>query len=116
MDDKLHNTLVTRGIPSLYIHKDMIVRPSADVPRVFSQVHVTRMVLWRLINHYGYDVINYDCDAIPLKNLQPIFDENKEIDLIGTFGKGPDGLYKKWGVTLNTGVMVLRATKNMGKG
>lgn len=115
MDARLHSILVSRGIPSLYVHKDMVVSPTADVPRVFSQVHVVRLAVVRLMNHYGYDVINYDCDAIPLRNPQPIFDEYSGTDLIGTFGKGPGVLYEKWGVTLNTGVMVMRATPNMGE-
>ncbi len=114
LDAKLHSTLVTRGIPSVYVHKEMVVNPKVSVPRVFSQVHVVRMAMIRLMNHYGYDIINYDCDAVLLKNPQPIFDKYKTADLIGTFGKGPDVLYRKWGVCLNTGVMVLRATKNMG--
>lgn len=115
MDAKLHSILVSRGINSLYVHKDMVVSPTADVPRVFSQVHVVRLAVVRLMNHYGYDVINYDCDAIPLRNPQPIFEEYSGTDLIGTFGKGPNILYDKWGVTLNTGVMVMRATSNIGE-
>lgn len=115
MDAELHSILVSRGIASLYVHKDMVVSPLADVPRVFSQVHVVRLAVVRLMNHYGYDVINYDCDAIPLKNPQLIFDEYSNTDLIGTFGKGPGILYEKWGVALNTGVMVMRATPSMGE-
>lgn len=115
MDANLHNLLVARNLPSLYVHKDMVVSPTADVPRVFSQVHVVRLAVVRLMNHYGYTVINYDCDAIPLRNPQPIFDAYNDTDLIGTFGKGPNILYEKWGVTLNTGVMVIRATPNIGK-
>lgn len=116
MDSGLHHMLVSRGVSSLFVHKDMVVSPDAEVPRVFSQVHVVRLAVLRLINHYGYDIINYDCDAIPLHNPQPIFDKYRSTDLIGTFGKGPDVLYRKWGVALNTGVMVMRATDNMGKG
>ena len=115
MDKVVHDTLVERGIPSLFVHKDMVIKPKAGVERVFSQVHIVRLAVLRLMNHYGYDLINYDCDAVPLKNPQPIFDEYKTTDLIGTFGKGPHFLYEKWGVTLNTGVMVMRATPEMGK-
>lgn len=115
MDAKLHSILVSRGFDSLYVHKDMVVSPDADVPRVFSQVHVVRLAVVRLMNHYGYDVINYDCDAILLRNPQPVFDEYRDTDLIGTFGKGPNVLYEKWGVTLNTGVMVMRANSNIGE-
>ena len=102
MDAILHNLLVARNLPSLYVHKDMVVSPMADVPRVFSHVHVVRLAVVRLMNHYRYTVINYDCDAIPLKNLQPIFNVYNDTDLIGTFGKEPQLLYEKWGVTLNT--------------
>ena len=115
MDANLHNLLVTRNLPSLYVHKDMVDSPMADVPSVLSQVHVVRLAVVRLINHFGYTVINYDCDAIPLKNIQPVFDVYNDIDLIGGFGNSPTLLYMKWGVTLNTGVMVMRATPNMGK-
>ena len=115
MDSTLHHTLTGRGISSLFVHKNMVVSPKAAVPRVFSQVHVVRLAVVRLINHYGYHVINYDCDAIPLRNPQPIFDSYPNMDLIGTFGKGPNVLYEKWGVALNTGVMVMRATQNMGE-
>ena len=73
------------------------------------------MTILRLINHYGYTVVNYDCDAILLKNPQPIFDGHKDADIIGTFGKGPGQLYVKWGITLNTGVMVLRSSEKIGK-
>ena len=115
MDAILHNLLVARNLPSLYVHKDMVVSPMADVPRAFSQVLVVRLAVIRLMNHYGYTVINYDCDAVPLKNLQPVFDVYNDIDLIGGFGNSPTLLYKKWGVTFNAGMMVMRATPNMGK-
>ena len=115
MDKKLHSALITRGISSLFVHKDMVIHPKAKITRVFSQVHIVRLAVLRLINHYGYDVVNYDCDAILLKNPQPIFDQYNTMDLIGTFGKGPYSLYKEWGVTLNTGVMLMRATLSMGK-
>lgn len=115
MDYHLHSSLIRHKISSLYVHKNMVVEASAHVNLVFSQVHVVRMAVLRLMNHYGYDVVNYDCDAVLLKNPQPLFDSYRDVDLIGTFGKGPDVLYLKWGVTLNTGVMVMRSNPNMGE-
>ena len=82
--------------------------------QVFSQVHLVRLAVLRLINHYGYDVVNYDCDAIPLKNLGPVFNKYKDADIVGTFGKGPSILYEKWGVTLNVGVMLLQSNSRTG--
>ena len=115
MDYQLHNTLTKHNISSLYVHKNMVVRTNASVSRVFSQVLVVRMAVLRLLNHYGYDVINYDCDAVLLKNPIPLFDGYHDFDLIGGFGKGPDDLYQKWGVTLNAGVMIMRSNANVGK-
>ena len=80
----------------------MIIEPSASITRAFSQVHIVRLTVVRLINHYGYNLVNYDSDTILLMNPQVYFEKHKHTDLIGTFGKGPMGLFKEWGVTLNT--------------
>ena len=115
LDKGLKELLQYRGFSSLYVNPDWVIDSKAKVTRVFSQVHIVRMAVIRLINNYGFDLVNYDCDAITLKNPQVIFDSHKETDLIGTFGKGPNYLFKKWGVTLNTGVMLLRANSRIGK-
>ena len=115
MGRSLHNLLESHGFSSLYVSADMVTSPRANITRVFSQVHIVRLNVVRLINHLGFDVVNYDCDAILLKNPQRLFDARKDLDLMGTFGKGPSNLYQKWGVTLNTGVMLLRANPQIGK-
>lgn len=115
MGKTLHDLLESRGFSSLYVTAAMVISPRANITRVFSQVHIVRLNVLRLINHLGFDVVNYDCDAILLKNPQRVFDGKKGTHLIGTFGKGPAALFNKWGVTLNTGVMVLRANSQMGK-
>lgn len=114
MGKKLHDMVESRGFFSLYVSAEMVVRSDANITRVFSQVHIVRLAVDRLINHLGFDVVNYDTDAILLKNPQKIFDSLKGVDLIGTFGKGPASLFRKWGVTLNTGVMFLRASPMIG--
>ena len=106
----------SHGFASLYVSPEMVIDPKAKITRVFSQVHIVRLAVVRLMNHYGYDVVNYDCDAILLKNPQTIFDSHKDSEMIGTFGKGPSHLFSKWGVTLNTGVMLLRSGAKLGKG
>ena len=115
LDKSLHDLSEQHGFASLYVSPKMVIDPKAEISRVFSQVHIVRLAVVRLMNHYGYDVVNYDCDAILLKNPQTIFDSHKEADMIGTFGKGPNHLYTKWGVTLNTGVMLLRANAKLGE-
>ena len=115
LDKPLHDLLQGRGIPTLYISPGMVIDPSAGITRAFSQVHIVRLTLVRLINHYGFDLVNYDSDAILLKNPQPYFDKFTHADMIGTFGKGPASLFREWGVTLNTGVLLFRSNDNIGK-
>ena len=114
LDKSLHDLAESHGFSSLYVSPEMVIDPKAEVKRVFSQVHIVRLAVVRLMNHYGFDVVNYDCDAILLKNPQTIFDSHKDADLIGTFGKGPNQLFVRWGVTLNTGVMLLRSSAKLG--
>ena len=115
LDKSLHDLAESHGFASLYVSPEMVIDPKAKITRVFSQVHIVRLAVVRLMNHYGYDVVNYDCDAILLKNPQTIFDSHKDSEMIGTFGKGPNHLFSKWGVTLNTGVMLLRSGTKLGK-
>ena len=115
LDHSVFQLTSTRNISTLFVSQDMVIRESAGVTRRFSQVHVVRLSVLRLLNHYGFSVVNYDCDAILLKNPQSIFDGHKDADIIGTFGKGPGQLYVKWGITLNTGVMLLRSNPKTGE-
>ena len=114
LNKAVFNLLSEHNLSALYVHEDMVISPTANVTRRFSQVHVVRLSVLRLINHYGFNVVNYDCDAIVLKNPQTIFDGHGDADIIGTFGKGPGQLYEKWGITLNTGVMLLRSNDKIG--
>ena len=115
LDESLHNLLTTRGITSLYVSASMVVNPRIEISRRFSQVHIVRLNVLRLMTNYGFDVVNYDCDAILLKNPQSIFDKHKDADIIGTLGKGPMQLFMKWGVTLNTGVLLFRSNPRVGE-
>ena len=115
LDEPLHNLLQGQGIATLHISPGIIIEPSAGITRAFSQVHIVRLTVVRLINHYGYDLVNYDSDAILLKSPQIYFEKHKHADMIGTFGKGPMGLFKEWGVTLNTGVLLFRSNQAIGK-
>ena len=114
LDKSLYDTISGRNISCLYVSETMVIPASAKVKQRFSQVHVVRLSVLRLITHYGFTVVNYDCDAIVLRNPQPVFDGQMDADLIGTFGKGPSNLYRKWGITLNTGVMLMRSSQKIG--
>ena len=115
LDKTVYDLLTGHNLSTLYVHEDMVISPTANVTRRFSQVHVVRLSVLRLINHYGFTVVNYDCDAIVLRNPQTIFDGHADVDIIGTFGRGPSRLFEKWGITLNTGVMLLRSNAKLGR-
>lgn len=81
----------------------------------YSYVWIIRMVVYRLINYFGYDVVSYDTDAIPLRNLQPVFDKYRDHDIIGSAGHFPFHLGRAWGFTLCMGVVRFKSNANTGK-
>ena len=66
------------------------------------------------MNHWNYDVVMYDSDAVILKNPQPLFDANPDAELIGSSGKGPDSVGHIWGRTICTGVLLMRCSPSLG--
>ena len=114
---KLYEMLKSNNIPVIFIDPTTIIRSSAThfIRTAFSQVHIVRLSLFRLLNHWGYDVVMYDSDAIPLKNPQPLFNKYSTASLIGSAGKGPESINSVWGRTICTGVLLLRSSSVMGK-
>jgi hypothetical protein len=81
----------------------------------FNQLLVIRLSVMRTLNHLGYDVLNMDIDAIMLKNLVPILEQNRDSDIIGTFGgRLPERLFKKWGLVVCMGTVLIRSTSATG--
>ncbi|XP_064402116.1 uncharacterized protein LOC135347920 [Halichondria panicea] len=84
----------------------------------FYQLLIIRVVVMRLLNYWGYDVANFDSDAILLKNPIPLFysEDYATSDVIGTFGgKLPGALHSKWGVVVCMGAIFLKSTKQTEK-
>ena len=74
-----------------------------------------RVFVMRLLTYWGYNVANFDTDAILLKNPIPVFQspEFSNSDVIGTFGGlFPQALHDKWGVVLCMGAIFLRSTSH----
>ena len=81
----------------------------------FSQLLVIRMSVMRILNHFGYDVLNMDTDAIMLKNIIPVFELNRDSDVVGTFGGHlPKQIFYKWGLVLCMGTILIRSTPATG--
>ena len=76
---------------------------------------VIRVFVMRLLTYWGYNVANFDTDAILLKNPIPVLQspEFSNSDVIGTFGGSlPGALHNKWGVVLCMGAIFLRSSSH----
>ena len=115
MDKEIHNLLQAKNMPSLFVaHKDLSkVKDGTKVTDII-RAEITRLVVMRLINSWGYDVINYDNDAFVLKNPQELFNLYPDSHVIGSESFMPFDLHAKWGVTLCMGVVLVRASPETG--
>lgn len=114
-DKDVKELLDSREIPCVYVNHDTVI---LDRERMFSKtshIWITRSTVYRLISSWGYDIAIYDTDAIILKNPQPVFDAYPDSDIIGSAGKYPFSLGKKWGATFCMGVALFRHTPKTGK-
>ena len=120
LDSPLHELLIDRGIPSLLITPSSVMF-TEDFPEVYHKhngFYQARMMVMRLINHWGYNTANYDTDAIILQNPQSIYDadEYADFDIIAGFAISfPPALHKKWGATLCNGAWMVRSNHRTGK-
>ena len=115
LDVELHKLLHEHGIDSVYVNPWTVLRTNVKLATNFSHIWVTRLVMFRLINHWGYTVATYDSDAIPVKNPQSLFDGFGDSDLVGSRGVYPFDLHRKWkSATLCMGVVLFRASENTG--
>ena len=112
----LHELLISKKINSVYVHPSSVISTSGlkRITSAFNQIHIVRLTFFRLINHWGYDVVMYDSDAIVLKDPQPLFDAHPGVELVGSAGKGPESIGRVWGRTICTGVLLMRSTTNLG--
>ena len=69
----------------------------------------------RLLNYWGYDVTNYDSDALILRNPEPRYQELADHHLIGSVGHFPKQMDVKWGTAVCIGVVMIRASTQTGR-
>ena len=120
LDKYLYEMLKTRRIPSIHVDPTTILNPSyshkkSKPPLIKCQIMISRVTVTRFLNHWGFNVITYDIDAIIMQNPQMIYEEYSEEDIIGSYGTSPKWLYKKWGFTLCGGVILIRSSPRTGE-
>ena len=115
LDEKLHRFLQPfRDVHSVYVNPWSVIKSGTKMESKSSHIWIARLCVFRLLNHWGFDVVHYDVDSIVLKNLQPIFDEYRDTDIIGSIGQFPYNLGRKWGQTLCMGMALLRSNERTG--
>ena len=112
-DETLQALLDKKEIVSVYVNPETIIRGRMHTRS--SHIWIARCTVYRLLNHWGYDVVAYDTDAIVLKNLQDILDTHAESDVVASAGIYPFKLGAKWGMTLCMGVILIRSTRSTGE-
>ena len=74
LDVSLHVRLFTRGIPTVFVPLYKMIHRHTNFTKPFDKVMMLRLAVMRLLNHWGFDVHNYDTDAILLRNPQILYD------------------------------------------
>ena len=120
LDQTIHQMLQERGINSIYapandyLTREQIMTLTKHV--AFTEVQVLRLTMMRLLNHWGYDVANYDTDALIVNNPESLYTTFNDSDLIGSYGHHPGDIRAKWGgVTVCCGMFMVRSTQQTGK-
>ena len=115
LDLQLHQFLQKRGLDSVFMDPDTILKGNLKLPSKNSHIWITREVLFRLINHWEYTVATYDSDAVLIKNPQPLFTKLESSDIIGTAGTYPSDLQRQWqSPTMCMGMALFRASERIG--
>ena len=116
LDKIVFSMLDHRDISSILIDPAMILNTNAGegIKKKYSYILIVRLVVYRIITYFGYDVVSYDTDAILMKNLQPLFEKYQDSDIIGSASNYPFDLGRLWGFTLCMGVIRLRSSPNSG--
>lgn len=112
LDLKIFNALTSRKIPAIFVDPKTVV----NVAWVqMQQIWLVRMVVYRLINYLGHDVMAYDSDAIVLRNPQKLLERHQDSDIISSPGTFPPKMGRVWGFTACMGVILVRSSPRTGK-
>ena len=119
LDPSLHTLLQDRGFACIHVPPESLLNPvlSASLTRhiAFTQVHVLRLTVMRFLNHWGFDVANYDTDAIIMKNPELLYyKQHQRSDFIGSYGHFPQQLQREWGIAVCIGVVMIKSSVRTG--
>lgn len=113
LDIPLQETLEVHGFDSVYVDcEHLLDRQNSSLTLVALTVKLTVM---RLLNHWGYDVANYDTDAIVLKNPEGLYySDFEKSSIVGLRGAFPPSAKSSVGLGVCAGVFMLKSTPKTG--
>jgi len=115
LDEQSHYTLLRKGIFSTLVPVGEVIKspPSSD-----SLVEmITRFTLLRVLNYWGYDVLQMDSDAIFMKDIQPILDHFNNTDIVASILEDncvPTDVYETWKFCISSSFLLIKDTLNTG--
>ena len=116
LDSTIHRLMLAKQFRSILIPPWTLIAKGVNFSQPFEEVMMTRLAVMRIINHFGYDFVMYDSDAVILKDPQPLYDALLHEDIVGSVGKIPYDLAAAWGITICIGVVLVRSSPKTGKG
>ena len=116
LDATIHRLMLAKQFCSILVPPWTLIAKGTSFSQPFEAVMMTRLAVMRIINHFGYDFVMYDSDAVILKDPQPLYDVLPHENIIGSVGKIPYDLAAEWGITICIGVVLVRSSPKTGKG
>ena len=108
-DEPVYQLLAERNITAILVPHSSLIQNTFKGK--FQKIWLSRLAIIRIINHWGYNVLQLDNDAILLRNPKPLFKKYLDFDVVASKGHVPLNLYKKaWGFTLCMGVILIRSS------
>ena len=120
LDKYLYELLKSKRISCIHVDPTVIINPSFNFTRYKTPVTkakavTIRMTITRLLNHWGFNVILYDIDALIMRSPQRIYQQYSEADIIGSYGYAPRWIKNIWGFTVCSGVFWIRSSPQTGE-
>ena len=116
-DKTLYKILKSRKISTIYVEmRDLIRHYSIHYwtrHGATSDVVITKMAIVRLILHFGFDVVVFDVDAIPLRDPHALFSSFHGSDIISAHALEDHAQSYKW--SLCFGFVLFKSTPRVGK-
>ena len=113
-DSFTHRVLYSKGFHSVCILPSDVAN-SKNPRNVFAHIWLTRLTVIRLLNYWNYSVLEFDTDAIMMRNIQPLLDEFNTSDIIASPGHMPVDLLQKWSApTMCMGMIFIKSSPATG--